>query len=102
MYVPKACRDGTRRGAGCKLHLSLHGCDVNRYYEEQVQHLGFENWAEANEMVVLFPRMAEYGTTTQTKWGCWDGYGQTGADYALKSGAQMVAVREMIRAVAGV
>ena len=118
--MPKACRGGIGAGAGggggagrrsskptgagakgCRLHLSLHGCDVNGYYDPAVHHLGFENWAEANGMVVLFPRMADHGATHQTLMGCWDAYAQTGADYALKSGAQMAAVRQMIRAVAG-
>lgn len=111
IYVPKACRNtsgavhGTAGGAGagaCKLHLSLHGCGVNEYYDPAVHHLGFENWAESNGIVIMFPRMAQHGATTQTKSGCWDSYAQSGAGYALRKGAQMAAVRDMIRAVARV
>ena len=113
IYVPKACSNtstnananATIAGAGagaCKLHLSLHGCGVNGYYDPAVHHLGFENWAESNGMVIMFPRMAGHGNTTQTHDGCWDAYAQSGADYALRTGAQMAAVRNMIRTVARV
>ena len=62
----------------------------------------FCRWAETNRMVVVFPRMAQHGRVEQEMIGCWDAYAQTGADYAFKRGAQMVAVREMVRQTAGV
>ena len=34
VYVPEACRDDKAR---CKLHLSLHGCGVDRYYDDAVK-----------------------------------------------------------------
>ena len=55
-----------------------------------------------NDLVVLYPAIRAWGGTAQSKAGCWDGYAQTGADYALQSGGQMQAVRRMIREVAGV
>lgn len=42
------------------------------------------------------------GWMAQTKAGCWDGYGQTGTDYTLQSGAQITVVRNIIKGVAGV
>ena len=36
------------------------------------------------------------GITSQQRSGCYDGYGQTGADYALGSGLQMSTIRRMI------
>ena len=67
IYVPKACRVPQ---AGCKLHLSLHGCGVNGYYDNAVKHLGFEAWGEANGIVILFPRLQPHGYTKQTSDGC--------------------------------
>ena len=86
-------------------------------------HAGFNEWAEANSIVIIYPAMTSWGVTGQTKAGCWDGCeclaltssfsqrassaavcadAQTGSDYALKSGAQVSVVRNVIRGVAGV
>ena len=58
----------------CGLHVSLHGCGVNWYYDDQVNHLSFTRWAETNSLVVLFPRMADHDATVQEQAGCWDAY----------------------------
>ena len=55
---------------------------------------GFNGWAEANGIVVLYPQKDDRVET------CWDGYGWQGEDYATKSGVQMAAVWEMVRHVA--
>jgi len=103
VYVPRRCwQNQSYSGRGCRLHLSLHGCGVNGYYDEAVQHLGFEAWAESNDMVVLYPRIQPHGFTIETKSGCWDAYGQSGPDYALKTGVQMKAIRDMISAISGI
>ena len=127
IYVPSGC---DKPGARCKLHFSLHGCGVNEYYDgarsicllmhcwidcdfvltsshvpwcsEAVHHLGFQRWGQANDIVIVFPRIQPHGGTTETQSGCWDGYAQSGTDYALQSGPQMHAMRKMIAAVAGV
>ena len=39
--------------------------------------------------------------TGQQRSGCYDGYGQTGADYALSTGSQMGTVRRMIAGFGG-
>ncbi len=113
IYIPSACRPlNTTQGYGsnkngiktkqkCRLHFSFHGCGVDEYYNEAVHHLGFQEWGEANNIVIVYPRMQPHGYTIETQSGCWDGYAQTGPDYALQSGAQMHAVRLMIAAVGG-
>jgi hypothetical protein len=75
VYVPTRCHG---QGRSCRLHLSLHGCSVNAYYDDAVHHLGFQEWGEANDIVILFPRLQPHGGTKETQDGCWDGYGQTG------------------------
>lgn len=67
-----------------------------------MHHLGFQRWGEANNIVIVFPRISPHGGTTETLSGCWDAYAQHGTDYALKSGAQMAGMRQMIGAIAGV
>ena len=36
-------------------------------------HAGFNEWAEANDIVIIYPAMTSWGVTGQTKAGCWDG-----------------------------
>ena len=67
--------------------------------------LSFNRWAETNRIVVLWPKIHSHGGANQTREqriGCWDGYGQTGHNYDTKGGVQMVAIRRMIEAIAGV
>ena len=99
IYVPTACKAA---GAKCKMHFSLHGCGEESYYDEAVHHLGFQDWGEANNIVIVFPRVIAHGGTSESLGGCWDGYAQSGVDYSLKSGAQMHGMRQMIAAISGV
>ena len=109
-YVPEKCRKRERhRGGGaaapCKMHLYHHGCGGpwgSTFYEGVSRHGGFNQWAEENGIVVVYPAMRSWGETGQSKGGCWDGYAQTGADYGLQSGAQISVVINLIRQVAGV
>lgn len=109
VYIPPPCSAG---GSTCRLHVALHGCGMSIWSPSMntsfVEHTGLNQWALENDIVVLYPQAGgfiERGITdapsAQMAGGCWDGYGQTGADYAYTTGLQMVAVREMIRAVAG-
>jgi len=105
VYVPEACKSGSKQ---CKLHFSLHGCGVvggptgDGYYDDEVHHLGFQRWGEANGIVIVYPKLQSHGGTVQTQTGCWDGYAQSGSDYALQSGAQISAIRSMIKVLARV
>ncbi len=72
------------------------------FYEGISHHAGFNEWAEANDIVIIYPAMKPWGVTGQTNGGCWDGYAQTGSDYGLHSGAQISVVRNLIQQVAGV
>merc|ERR1719282_1530321 len=102
VYVPTTCRSDVNK---CSLHVSLHGCGVDHYYDEAVHILSFNRWAETNNMVILWPRLRSHGGehgTAQQKSGCYDSYGQTGASYDTKNGVQMVAIRTMIEQLSGV
>ena len=114
IYVPRACRrpekkfrtnstsnSTTTNTSSCRLHLSLHGCKVDDYYDDAVHHLGLQEWGEANNIVIVFPRVQNHGGTTETQMGCYDSYGQTGRDFAWQSGVQMRMLRDMIRTVTG-
>ena len=94
VYIPKACAEGAR----CRLHVAFHGCQQNEAMigDAFVRHAGYNGWAEANDIVVLYPQTAVLASAPRLgvplPWpnpqGCWDWWGYTGADYARKAGAR--------------
>lgn len=100
VYVPNNCASGTR----CKLHIAIHGCEQN---DDQIQsafytHAGYNFWADANDIIVIYPQVQKSPTTPYNPSGCWDWWGYTNQqDYYRKSGKQMAAVRAMIARVTG-
>ena len=59
---------------------------------------GFNTWAEANHIVVLYPqlRYGERANCASEADGCWDQTGTTGDAFSDSGGAQVVAVKAMI------
>ena len=54
VYIPSTCED---RRTVCSLHISFHGCeqtlsDIGTVY---AVHAGFNEWAENNNIIVLYP-----------------------------------------------
>ncbi|MGH8501024.1 MAG: extracellular catalytic domain type 2 short-chain-length polyhydroxyalkanoate depolymerase [Gammaproteobacteria bacterium] len=99
IYVPSTCEDGNAR---CKLHVALHGCRQNKTVlgDEYARHAGYNEWAEANDIVVLYPQTGEDAVNQ-----CWDWWGYTDPgveqNYATKNGVQMAAIEAMIGRVIG-
>ncbi len=102
LYVPKACE-----GRRCRIHIAFHGCrqSAGTIGERFVRETGYNRWADAHGLVVLFPQAkARYGWSWgDGHWsyvwnprGCWDWWGYTGAQYATKAGAQIRAVYGMV------
>ena len=103
-YVPASCRSG-----GCRVHVAFHGClqsedQVGRRF---VEGAGYNAWAEANRIVVLYPQtIARSGWAPGSmRWvynpkGCWDWWGYSAMDYATRNAPQMAAVRKMIARLA--
>lgn len=94
VYVPTNCYQGV---SDCKVHISLHGCQMNYGYigDLFVKYTGLNEWAEANDIIVIYPQTARDGPSEDDETGCWDMWGYTGEDYALKSGVQMKALYSM-------
>lgn len=86
LYIPSACEQGKT----CRLHLNFHGCGA--WKPEEIEGIGLNRWAETNDIVVVYPLRGQ----------CWDAYGNTGPDYALRSGLHMATVRDIIRTVSGI
>ena len=99
VFVPPAC---SKRGAACNVHMFFHGCDVTDTFDVFSEYGGFNEWAINNRFVIVYPKMGTNDRSNkQMHSGCWDGYGDTGPDYDLRSGPQMRAVEAMIRGMRG-
>lgn len=93
-YIPASCREGEQ----CRVHVSFHGC--NQYAEAvgkaYVEQTGLNNWADSNNMVVVYPQTRKSLFMPLNPQGCWDWWGYTGEDYATRSGEQINAVRDIV------
>lgn len=109
-YVPRTCAEmgdrlfgkqlGAQNGssAPCRLHVAYHGClqsyhQVNSSY---VKHAGYNEWAEANSILMLYPQTL---ASLVNPKGCWDWWGYTGSAFASNAGVQLATVRNMVHRV---
>jgi len=105
LYVPPDCEDNAPSAATCRLHVAFHGCQqyVGRIGEAFVREVGYNAWADANHLVILYPQTTQWlrpltdpaGFTANPK-GCWDWWGYSGDRYLTQDGKQMKAVRAMV------
>ena len=97
IYAPTACKSG----AACHLHVSFHGCEQNLDVigPEYAKSSGYNNWAEENNIIVLYPYVKVSPTIPYNPKGCWDWWAYTGVDYGVQSGVQVRFVRSMIAAL---
>jgi poly(3-hydroxybutyrate) depolymerase len=96
-YVPAPCS----AGEACRVHVALHGClqSDSNIHEDFVKHAGYNEWADTNHIIVLYPQTHPSGANPQA---CWDWWGYLDPDpmvnptYLLKSGKQISAIKRMI------
>ncbi|WP_157269768.1 extracellular catalytic domain type 2 short-chain-length polyhydroxyalkanoate depolymerase [Azohydromonas aeria] len=96
LYVPKSCE----QGQSCKVHVAIHGCvqSAESVGDAFINNTGYNAWADTNNMLVLYPQVNKSIVPTNPQ-GCWDWWGYTGVDYAVKSGAQITAIMKMVKAL---
>lgn len=92
VYVPQACRGG---GLPCAVHVVFHGCSQSAKFvgDEVWGKLGYNEWAESNGIVILYPQVDDSFANPK---GCWDWWGYTGTGFLFRSGAQLSAVHAMV------
>jgi poly(3-hydroxybutyrate) depolymerase len=91
-YVPLNCQGKMKN---CDFHVAYHGClqafeNVNTTF---VENAGYNEWGEANNIIILYPQAASNAFNPES---CWDWWGYTGPGYASKVGLQLSIIGEMM------
>ena len=76
--------------------MDARGAD--RVNDDFVRDAGYNRWAAANGIVVLYPQTTESPLNPNR---CWDFWGYTGLDYRTRRGPQMRAVKGMVDRLLG-
>lgn len=99
LYVPSSCASGE----SCGVHIALHGCRQSAEYvgDAFAAGAGYNEWAESNNLLVLYPQVASSKIAPLNPLGCWDWWGYTGEDYATKSGLQVSAIKATLDSLKG-
>ena len=99
IYIPSSCEKTNK----CHLHISFHGCEQNLELigNEYAVHSGFNDWAEANNIIVLYPYTKVSSTVPFNPKGCWDWWSYTNYEYGVKAGIQMQFVKKLIDTIKG-
>ena len=112
LFVPAGCGNGQ----SCKLHVAFHGCkqyETYRYFSPPsglvtfgttfVRNTGYNKWADTNNIIVLYPQAIASSPIAleSNPYGCWDWWGYTNCNYAVKAGRQTTTVKAMLDRLAG-
>lgn len=119
VYIPgRVLAGGQARG----VHIVLHGCKqgysyvdyvngrpdlANRapYGNRYVTSTGYNHWADANDLIVLYPQCRPHDdNTVQNPDGCWDWWGYTSLDrrapdYYSKDAVQIRVINAMLERI---
>ena len=95
LYVPQSC---TAAAARCKVHVAIHGClqAAESVGDKFYTDTGYNNWADSNKILVLYPQVNKSARKPFNPQGCWDWWGYTGQNYADKASPQMKAIEAMV------
>ncbi len=99
-FIPAQCESGRR----CRIHIALHGCrqGASAIGDVFIREAGYNAWAAAHDVIVLYPQARSSEPSLVAWWqpfnpnGCWDWWGYTGTDYAVKTGVQIKAIMDMV------
>lgn len=94
VYVPTSCQNGET----CHLHISFHGClqNLELIGNSFAAYSGLNEWAENNNIIVLYPYISPSSAAPVNPNGCWDWWGYTDYLYGAKQGIQLKFVRNLI------
>jgi poly(3-hydroxybutyrate) depolymerase len=100
VYIPKSCQKENK----CPVHVVFHGClqgsEViqDKYYN----HTGYNEMAEANHLIILYPQVHPSQGSPLNPQGCWDFWGYSSPsdanpDYYTRQAPQLKAVYKMVK-----
>lgn len=100
IYIPTGCSEGKV----CRLHVAFHGCQMGPLSDGSsifAQHAGYNEVAEANDIVILYPQAVKSSFLPFNPKGCWDWWGYNDipgtAFYDTNQGTQVKAIFNMIK-----
>ncbi|MDP5009165.1 MAG: poly(3-hydroxybutyrate) depolymerase [Glaciimonas sp.] len=98
LYVPSSCTKET-----CKIHVVFHGCgqDAAAIGDRYVRTTGYNELADTNNIIVLYPQVDKSFVNPK---GCWDFWGYTSPEPAkpnfyTRQAPQMMAVMKMVQQI---
>lgn len=60
---------------------------------------GFNEWAEANNIIVVYPQAKKSAVVPYNPNGCWDWWGYAGVNYPVQEGLQIQTVHSIIQSL---
>jgi len=93
-YQPTFCRVGN-----CTVHVAFAGCQMT-YSDIQLDFVidsGYNRWAEANNMFILYPFTIKSNLFPENPEGCWDWWGFDDSNYAVKAGDQITTIHNIVK-----
>ena len=103
IYIPSSCQNAAANT--CKLHIVFHGCaqgaKATNVGDDVFTKVGYNEWADTNNIMVLYPQVDPTIVGPPDFLGCWDWVGYTGYDFQIKTGKQLSAIRAMVDRLTG-
>jgi len=99
-YVPKSCET-----EACRVHVAFHGCEQGanfqikyneKYGDQYYTTTGYNELADTNNIIMLYPQAEGSSFTPFNPKGCWDFWGYSSNDFYKKTAPQMLAVMGMV------
>ncbi len=93
-YLPTSC---AANSSACAVHVVFHGCQQGAAVvgSDVYSKVGYNQWADSNHIIVLYPQILASKIAPMNPEGCWDWWGYSGPNFQVKSGPQMSAVKAM-------
>jgi len=95
-YLPTACANNKTE---CDLHVAYHGCVQDPKHIQDIFYTkaGYNDWAESNNIIILYPQAT--AVLLKNPNACFDWWGYGSANYGFKDAPQMTAVWKMIKEI---
>lgn len=93
-YVPASCATGQQ----CRVHVAMHGCGMyaGKIGDAYYRNGGYNEWADTNNLIVLYPQTVASSAFPTNPLGCWDIWGYNDSNYANKYGLQIKTLKAML------